>query len=1472
MADISSIFNRVRSQTGSGLENQRQVAVLLTAVEQTIVEQGEQLVPLAYFGALMTVVEQQQKAAADDGMGTDSTAMLAAATYLLAMVFPRIPAAVLRFKFQQVAEVFVGLLDLHDDHAPLVRSVISCLEHVLIAQDSSAWSSNETCKRASEMLLLLTIDDRPKVRKAAGDAVRRIIKTPPPPAMHHPATSRAVDFCTQLLSEFLAASSANGGAPASRTDAEEKVLFAFVFIKAVIPVFAAQARNDRIRQKLDKLCAALLAIPVRSSSVGNTVLTQWVFQIFEALLSGEGDAADAPSLEPEMLRSVVKRLLELSPYENDAALTPAWLNIMADAFQRLSESVCEFELQHTSDDAELADAAMLEFTTLEYPELVASLFDRIFATFFNGSAVKPVILQRAVVLLSVLGNQAVSNSMVAKAASGDAQSDLLAMTATLNKALSNILCRDTWGYILLTASALIERLGRQAPQLVVDTVRCLFAFRDDPAYGSSFPYKDELSRATNSTVQALGMADFVAILPLNIENEFPKQPRRPYLLATFNEALQQPLPPSQWTPTRVVGSHTLQFFLEQLMPLGTRCLERAGRMWADGKELEAKLHETLGIQIFDLFPLVCASIPADTQSQFGKLAPQLGKLLQTLPAEAFPNLPSSHDLRPIVCEGLRNLIETHYELAQLGGDDSDDSEDDDEAGEASAVWRSETAAKARAALARISTYVNRFLSVLCNNYTTVDAELVQASKAKGQTLQMLHERAIQHYEKTIRAFLLIADKSAVSDYFLNMVQTLLQKQTELQRDAEMHADTAGGPSGPSVFEIERLRMYTILDLVLILTPFLPNDDNEQSQPESPLQLLYQVLLGQLAEPDATLQKKTYKALHQVLQVLPVDAIDQKDLFARILDEEAVTRATSGTKRSRMRLIQHLCETIDDTQLLMQAVPEAIPEIILATKEASEKSRDAAYDCLVSIGHQIIRHATEGTVSSLDTLGSALRRGLNDKSDDDDEDMTTFGDEAQHKAEVSIREYLLMVVAGLAGTTAHMQSASIAALGRLLFEFSEILEAKLVGDLIKTVLISMQSRNREVIKAALGFIKVAIVCLPQEILEEDLETIIVSILEHSRDHKSHFKAKVRHILERIIRKFSFEAVEGFIPESDKKLINNIRKRRERLKKQKAQARPKPGAGGDADGDGEIDPNEDPAAAARRSLRLAKSRGFDEALHGSESELETDSEDDEAYIPEQFRDETRKIRNSGTLIREGGEDDIVDFLDTGVVSKVAAARGGARKDGKAARGSARAGAAADGKAVKFATNDSGRLIVGDSESDADGADQDADGGAMQEDYYKHSLQSETAFTRTQDGRIKFIAKRKRGPDDDDDGAAGEGGEDGGSRTVGSRWSGGRNVRKAKKPALDMAQVNRMLGRQYKAKNARGDVKKPGQADPHAYIPLRSHVVGNMHKSTRLDDSFKTILKAAQRGGDASMGKAKGKAAPKAFTRSKANKRHK
>ncbi len=73
----------------------------------------------------------------------------------------------------------------------------------------------------------------------------------------------------------------------------------------------------------------------------------------------------------------------------------------------------------------------------------------------------------------------------------------------------------------------------------------------------------------------------------------------------------------------------------------------------------------------------------------------------------------------------------------------------------------------------------------------------------------------------------------------------------------------------------------------------------------------------------------------------------------------------------------------------------------------------------------------------------------------------------------------------------------------------------------------------------------------EILRPHLQQLVPALLIWSHDHKNHFKAKVRHIFERMIRRFGYEDVYACAGEEEaRKVLMNIKKRKDRAKRKKA----------------------------------------------------------------------------------------------------------------------------------------------------------------------------------------------------------------------------------------------------------------------------------------------------------------------------------
>jgi ribosomal RNA-processing protein 12 len=112
---------------------------------------------------------------------------------------------------------------------------------------------------------------------------------------------------------------------------------------------------------------------------------------------------------------------------------------------------------------------------------------------------------------------------------------------------------------------------------------------------------------------------------------------------------------------------------------------------------------------------------------------------------------------------------------------------------------------------------------------------------------------------------------------------------------------------------------------------------------------------------------------------------------------------------------------------------------------------------------------------------------------------------------------------------------------------------MLNDIFSTMLVILPSNNREIVKSALGFVKLIVHTLSEDIVRPHLQELIPLLLDRAHDHKNHFKLKVRHILERMIRRFGWENVHAAAGDSDAaKVLLNIKKRKDRAKRKKAAA--------------------------------------------------------------------------------------------------------------------------------------------------------------------------------------------------------------------------------------------------------------------------------------------------------------------------------
>jgi ribosomal RNA-processing protein 12 len=122
-----------------------------------------------------------------------------------------------------------------------------------------------------------------------------------------------------------------------------------------------------------------------------------------------------------------------------------------------------------------------------------------------------------------------------------------------------------------------------------------------------------------------------------------------------------------------------------------------------------------------------------------------------------------------------------------------------------------------------------------------------------------------------------------------------------------------------------------------------------------------------------------------------------------------------------------------------------------------------------------------------------------------------------------------------------------------FSVIDEIPANMLNELFSTLLVFLSSANREIVKSTLGFIKLAVHVLPESLIRPQLYQLVPALLGWAHDHKNHFKAKVRHIFERMIRRFGFQEVYSCANgEEAAKVLVNIKKRKDRAKRKKAHA--------------------------------------------------------------------------------------------------------------------------------------------------------------------------------------------------------------------------------------------------------------------------------------------------------------------------------
>lgn len=562
-------------------------------------------------------------------------------------------------------------------------------------------------------------------------------------------------------------------------------------------------------------------------------------------------------------------------------------------------------------------------------------------------------------------------------------------------------------------------------------------------------------------------------------------------------------------------------------------------------------------------------------------------------------------------------------------------------------------AQAKKNLEYLGNTAGNFLAVLFNVYS--------------QTLPQTRGPILQ----TINAYLSITPAKELEETFDRLCKMLA---TELEEAAGKPVGQKAQESGDKVPSAT----HTFMDLVVTMSIYLPRT--------SFTALFNMASIVIFKNEDPQLQKKAYKLIPRLAESpIGQEALKQRHQELQTLLLSSAEKVSAPARRERLAAISALLPFVPTTSL--HFIPSIVPEVIIACKEHNERARNTAFDLLIQIGQIMVAEK-----------GAAI----------DNSKVAHMPDDAP-PATASIEEFFTMLGAGLASHTPHVMSASVTAITRVLFEFHTEVSQETLDDVVKTVELFLTSNNRELVKSILGFVKVCITSLPVDMMMPRLPSLIPCIMTASHEHKGHFRSKVKHIMERLVRRFGFDTVNKYTPEADKKLITGIRKTKERSKKKKEAAKEN---GEDAD---------DGAHGKRRNQFESQ---YDEALFDSDEE---DSGSDDSD------DDMARGRGKGgkTYIVED-EDEPLDLLGRSALAKISSTKPlKMRKAGK----------------TKAKTDMDGKLILGrDDDNDMMETEDpaEAEGGGV--DAYVAALKGKDAPKKGLRGKLKW--SNKKGRDDEDD----------------------------------------------------------------------------------------------------------------------------
>ncbi|BAO40352.1 ribosomal RNA-processing protein 12 [Kluyveromyces marxianus DMKU3-1042] len=389
---------------------------------------------------------------------------------------------------------------------------------------------------------------------------------------------------------------------------------------------------------------------------------------------------------------------------------------------------------------------------------------------------------------------------------------------------------------------------------------------------------------------------------------------------------------------------------------------------------------------------------------------------------------------------------------------------------------------------------------------------------------------------------------------------------------------------------------TLLDLVISMVKYVPSSSYGS---------LFSIFNTIVNSEDSLIQKRAYRIIHKLSEIEEgSDAISNYIGDIEQIMLKSASSVQTSSKSARLQAIRTIVQLLPVDQLSF--IVQVVAEVILSTKDVNEKSRETAFGILIDMAKK------------MDNPNGIVKLSQIPGYDPSTPDQPS-----------SVAEFFKIMSAGLIGESQHMVSATITAYSCLVFEFKDRVDTGVLLEIYDTIELYLTSNSREIVKSSIGFAKVCCLGLRDDIMKPKVKELLPKLLRWSHEHTGHFKAKVKHIIERLIRRFGYEYIEANFPEEDMRLLANIRKSRNRSMRKQTEGE-----------------EEGPAQAAPSTKSSRFMSALDEALYSSEEE----SDDEEEGTGSK---NDRRKKGSKQFIVESKENPL-DLLDSQTLAHISSTR--------------------------------------------------------------------------------------------------------------------------------------------------------------------------------------------------------------------------